>query len=162
MTTIPEHPHQASTEQIHDDTTSRKTVVVYTDGACSGNPGPGGWAAILQYHGRTLELSGGEAHTTNNRMELFGAIAALRALKQPCDVIITTDSTYLHHAFSKGWLAGWQRKNWRTASGEPVKNQDLWQDLLALSTIHNISWQWQRGHVGHEFNARDAARNRRA
>jgi ribonuclease HI len=135
-------------------TTARKAVLVHTDGSCKGNPGPGGWAAILQYKGKILELSGAEAHTTNNRMELTAAIQALAALREPCLVTITTDSQYLQHAFTKGWLAGWLRKGWKTASGQAVKNRELWEQLVALTDQHQVIWAWQRGHVGHELNER--------
>jgi ribonuclease HI len=133
---------------------ARKTVLVHTDGSCKGNPGPGGWAAILQYKGKNLELSGAEAATTNNRMELTAAIKALEALREPCDVTITTDSQYLQHAFTKGWLASWQRKGWKTASGEAVKNRELWEQLVLLTSQHQVTWAWQRGHVGHDLNER--------
>jgi ribonuclease HI len=133
---------------------ARKTVLVHTDGSCKGNPGPGGWAAILQYKGKILELSGSEAATTNNRMELTAAIKALEALREPCEVTITTDSQYLQHAFTKGWLASWQRKGWKTASGDAVKNRELWEQLIVLTTTHQVTWAWQRGHVGHDLNER--------
>src|SRR5690349_12235844 len=129
--------------------TARKHVTVHTDGSCRGNPGPGGWAAILDYRGQVLELSGREPDTTNNRMELTAAIRALEALKTPCVVTIVTDSQYLQHAFTKGWLQSWQRKGWKTATGEPVKNRELWERLIALTAVHEVRWDWTRGHVGH-------------
>ncbi len=132
----------------------RKRVTVHTDGSCKGNPGAGGWAAILEHGGRTLELSGAEASTTNNRMELMAAIRALEALKEPCRVTMVTDSKYLQHAFTKGWLATWRRNGWRTAAGEPVKNRELWERLVELAGVHEVEWAWQRGHVGHALNER--------
>lgn len=139
--------------------TPRKRVIVHTDGSCLGNPGPGGWAAILEYvnsrgESRTLELSGGEAHTTNNRMELTGAIRALEALKEPCSVTIVTDSKYVQHAFIKRWLDGWQKNGWMTKSREPVKNKELWERLLELSRTHAVDWDWTKGHAGHDLNER--------
>jgi ribonuclease HI len=128
-----------------------KRVVVYTDGACSGNPGPGGWGAILMYNDTRKDLSGGERLTTNNRMEMMAAIAALEALKQPCDVHLHTDSMYLKDGVTK-WLEGWKKKGWKTADKKPVKNIDLWQRLDAAKARHKVGWYWVRGHVGHEFN----------
>ena len=127
-------------------------MTVHTDGSCRDRRG--GWAAILEYGKHTLELSGGEADTTNNRMELLAAIRALEALKEPCSVSIVTDSQYLQHAFTKGWLASWQRNGWLTASKEPVKNRELWERLLELTRQHEVRWAWQRGHVGHALNER--------
>ena len=127
--------------------------MIYTDGACSGNPGPGGWGAILSYAGHRKELHGGEAHTTNNRMELTAAIRALEALRRPVPVTLYTDSQYLRKGITE-WLAGWKRKNWRTASKEPVKNEDLWRELDALAQVYEIDWRWVKGHAGHPENER--------
>lgn len=134
-------------------------VTIYTDGSCLGNPGAGGWAAILQYQhqdGKTssLELSGSEKNTTNNRMELQAAIAALEALKTQCEVTLYTDSQYLRKAFEEGWLKNWQRNGWKTKDKQPVKNQELWQSLVALEQQHQIRWAWVKGHAGHEQNER--------
>jgi ribonuclease HI len=131
-----------------------KTVTVHTDGSCLGNPGPGGWAAILEFKGKTLEISGGELESTNNRMELMAAIAALEALKEACEVILVTDSKYLQHAFTKHWLDGWQKNGWKTAAKQPVKNRELWERLLELSKTHKVVWSWTKGHVGHALNER--------
>jgi ribonuclease HI len=131
-----------------------KTVTVHTDGSCLGNPGPGGWAAILEFKGKTLEISGGELETTNNRMELMAAIGALEALKEPCEVILVTDSKYVQHAFTKHWLDGWQKNGWKTAAKQPVKNRELWERLLELSKTHKVVWSWTKGHVGHALNER--------
>jgi len=128
-------------------------VVIHTDGACSGNPGPGGWGVILQWGGHTRELKGGEAHTTNNRMELTAAIMALEALKRPCDVDLHTDSEYLRQGIT-GWIHGWKRNGWRTADKKPVKNADLWQRLEAAVGRHTVHWHWVRGHSGHDLNER--------
>lgn len=128
-------------------------VEVFTDGACSGNPGPGGWGAILRAKGSEKELSGAEAETTNNRMELMAVIAAMEALKRPCAVTITTDSQYVMKGMTE-WLDGWKRKNWRTANKKPVKNVDLWQRLDAAIQSHQVDWQWVRGHDGHPENER--------
>ena len=128
-------------------------VDIWTDGACSGNPGPGGWAAILRTAGRERELSGGEAHTTNNRMELMAAIAALEALTRACKVAIHTDSQYLRGGITQ-WMAGWKRRDWRTADGKPVKNVDLWTRLEAAADRHEIAWLWVRGHAGDPANER--------
>ncbi|ALK10501.1 ribonuclease HI [Blastochloris viridis] len=130
-----------------------KRVTVWTDGACSGNPGPGGWGAILSCDGAEKELSGGEAQTTNNRMELLAAISALEALTRPCVVDLHTDSQYLRQGIT-AWIGGWKRKGWRTASGSPVKNIDLWQRLDAARNAHTVEWHWVRGHAGHEHNER--------
>ncbi len=130
-----------------------KKVCIYTDGACSGNPGPGGWAAILSYNGHERELSGGEPATTNNRMELIAAISALEALKEPCEVGLWTDSQYLARAVNEGWLAGWKRRGWRRKEGE-LKNPELWQALDALLARHKVSFNWLKGHDGHEYNER--------
>lgn len=130
-----------------------KKVCIYTDGACSGNPGPGGWAAILSYNGHERELSGGEPATTNNRMELIAAISALEALKEPCEVELWTDSQYLARAVNEGWLAGWKRRGWRRKEGE-LKNPELWQALDTQLARHKVSFNWLKGHDGHEYNER--------
>jgi len=129
-------------------------VDIFTDGACSGNPGPGGWASILRSRGKEKILSGGTPSTTNNRMELTAAISALQALKVPCRVRIHSDSAYLVSAFTQGWLEGWKRNRWRNAAGDPVSNQDLWQELDRLAGVHAIEWVKVRGHAGHEENER--------
>ena len=128
-------------------------VHIYTDGACSNNPGPGGWGAILISGTHRKELSGSEALTTNNRMELMAAIAALEALKRPSRVELHTDSEYVRNGITQ-WLVGWQRKGWRTAANEPVKNVDLWQRLDAAIARHTVRWHWVRGHAGHDLNER--------
>ena len=128
-------------------------VVIYTDGACSGNPGPGGWAAILTYGDRCKELAGGEPETTNNRMELMAAISALEALKRPSQVELHTDSNYLKDGITK-WIHGWKRNGWRTADKKPVKNAELWQRLDAARSRHEIDWRWVKGHAGHAENER--------
>ena len=130
-----------------------KKVCIYTDGACSGNPGPGGWAAILCYNGHEKELSGGEAVTTNNRMELTAVISALEALREPCEVELWTDSQYIARAINEGWLAGWKRRGWRRKEGE-LKNPELWQRLDALLGEHKVTVNWLRGHDGQEQNER--------
>jgi ribonuclease HI len=130
-----------------------KNVLIYTDGACSGNPGPGGWAAILRSDGEERELCGSEAQTTNNRMEMMAAIEALRALKSPCHIDLYTDSKYVLDGITK-WLAGWKRNGWRTADKKPVKNQDLWMMLEQLTSIHQVHWHWVRGHNGDPMNHR--------
>lgn len=124
-----------------------RAVEIYTDGACLGNPGPGGWAAILFSGGRRRELAGGEAATTNNRMELTAAIAALKALKRPCEVALYTDSRYVMQGMTE-WLARWRKNGWRTAAKKPVENRDLWQELAAAAAPHRIRWEWVRGHAG--------------
>lgn len=128
-------------------------VEIWTDGACLGNPGPGGWGALLRYRGAEKELSGSEPETTNNRMELMGAIQGLEALKRPSLVRLTTDSSYVKDGMTK-WLQGWKQRNWRTADKKPVKNQELWQRLEAAAAPHQIDWQWVRGHSGHPENER--------
>lgn len=128
-------------------------VVVYTDGACSGNPGPGGWGAILTYANHTKELSGGEAETTNNRMELLAAITALETLKRPMPVELWTDSAYVKDGITK-WIHGWKRKGWRTADNKDVKNADLWKRLDEATRRHDIDWHWLKGHAGHAMNER--------
>ncbi len=132
---------------------SEPHVVIHTDGACSGNPGPGGWGAILAFGDREKELKGGEAHTTNNRMELMAAISALEALKRPCLVDIHTDSQYLRNGIMT-WIKQWKRNGWRTADKKPVKNVDLWQRLDAALESHTVRWHWVKGHVGHAQNER--------
>ena len=128
-------------------------VTIHTDGACSGNPGPGGYGAILQWGDHTRELKGGEAHTTNNRMELMAAIVALETLKRPCTVDIHTDSQYLRNGIMT-WINGWKRNGWKTADKKPVKNVDLWQRLDALTKEHRVRWHWVKGHAGHDLNER--------
>lgn len=130
-----------------------QAVEIFCDGACSGNPGPGGYGAILRYGGRVKELSGGAKDTTNNRMEMTAAIEALRQLKRPCRVLITTDSQYLVKGMTE-WIEGWQRKGWRNSKREPVVNKDLWELLLALTKPHTVKWNWVRGHAGHVENER--------
>jgi ribonuclease HI len=130
-----------------------KQVEIFTDGACSGNPGPGGWGAVLRFNGNVGELSGGEAYTTNNRMELTAAISALNALKEPCRVDLHTDSNYLRDGI-RGWIAGWKRNGWRTADRKPVKNVELWQALDEARNRHEVHWHWVKGHVGHPQNER--------
>ena len=129
-------------------------VDIYTDGACRGNPGRGGWGAILVYEGREKELSGGDKLTTNNRMELSAVIAALSALKEPCDVKLTTDSQYVVNAIEKGWLSSWMRNNWRKSDKSAVLNVDLWQKLVELLDVHKVTFVWVKGHNGHPYNER--------
>jgi len=133
--------------------TSGPHVIIHTDGACSGNPGPGGYGAILTFGDVEKELSGGEAHTTNNRMELMAAIVALETLKKPCTVDLHTDSQYVQQGIS-GWIHNWKRNGWRTADKKPVKNADLWQRLDAAIQRHNVRWHWVKGHAGHALNER--------
>ena len=128
-----------------------KQVEIFTDGACRGNPGPGGWGALLRYAGKEREIYGGEPETTNNRMELTAAIEALSALKEPCRVILTTDSQYVRQGITQ-WLANWKARNWLTAAKKPVKNVDLWQRLDAATQRHDIEWHWVKGHSGHREN----------
>lgn len=132
---------------------AEKTVVIWTDGACSGNPGPGGWGAVLTYGGREKELSGGEALTTNNRMELMAAISALEALTRACRIDLHTDSQYLRGGVT-GWIEGWKRNGWRTADKKAVKNVELWQRLEAAARRHNVKWLWVKGHAGNPMNER--------
>ena len=132
---------------------SKPTVTVFTDGACSGNPGPGGWGAILKFGDTEKELKGGEGHTTNNRMELMAAISALEALKKPCVVDLTTDSQYVRKGITE-WIHGWKRNGWRTSAKAPVKNADLWQALDELNASHNVEWRWVKGHSGDPGNER--------
>lgn len=133
--------------------TDRQIVEVFCDGACSGNPGPGGYGAILRCGAHIKELSGGAQETTNNRMEMTAAIEALRQLTRPCQVVITTDSQYLVKGMTE-WIAGWQRKGWRNSKKEPVLNKDLWEQLLALTNSHAVQWKWVKGHAGHTENER--------
>jgi ribonuclease HI len=131
-----------------------KDVKLYTDGACSGNPGPGGWGSILEYGGREKTLSGYMRETTNNRMEIFAVVQGLRALREPCRVTVYSDSAYLVDAFTKGWVRNWQSNGWKTAGGDPVENQDLWRQLLMVMKPHDVSWIRVRGHSDHEYNNR--------
>jgi ribonuclease HI len=136
-------------------------VTIFTDGACSGNPGPGGWGAILRFEGTERELSGGAHDTTNNRMELLAAIEALKALKKPCRVTVVTDSQYLKDGITT-WIKAWKQNGWRTAGKKPVKNDDLWRALEEALSSHDVTWQWIRGHTGHEENERADALARAA
>lgn len=131
-----------------------KKVEIFTDGACSGNPGPGGWGAILRYNGIEKELSGGEKDTTNNRMELTAVISALKALKMPCEAVITTDSKYVYESVTKGWVYSWQKNNWRKADKKPALNVDLWTELLELLDKHHVTFNWVKGHNEHPENER--------
>src|SRR5262245_12206141 len=140
-------------EPGREDLMSEPHVVIHTDGACSGNPGPGGWGAILAFGDRKKELKGGEAHTTNNRMELMAAIAALEALKRPCLVDLHTDSQYLRDGIMK-WINAWKRNGWRTSDKKPVKNVDLWKRLDEAMAQHRVRWHWVRGHAGNALNER--------
>ena len=137
-------PHRAPAEQH---------IVIHTDGACSGNPGPGGWGAILEWGDHKKELKGGEPHTTNNRMELMAAISALETLKRPCAVDLHTDSQYLRDGITK-WIHGWKKNGWKTAEKKPVKNVDLWQRLEQALSRHTVRWHWVKGHAGHDLNER--------
>ncbi len=139
---------------------TEKTVNIFTDGACKGNPGPGGWGAVLEYDGTEREIFGGESATTNNRMEMLAVIEALNALKRPSRVVLHTDSTYVHKGITE-WLRGWKARGWRTASKAPVKNVDLWKRLDEATQPHEIEWKWVKGHSGHNGNERaDALANR--
>ncbi len=131
-----------------------KEVIIYTDGACSGNPGPGGYCAILTYEEYEKVVSGGEANTTNNRMELSAVVFGLRALKEPCEVRVVTDSKYFSDALEKGWLSGWVKKGWRKANNSPVLNTDLWEEILSLLKVHKVTVDWIKGHAGHPMNER--------
>ncbi len=131
-----------------------KYIELFTDGACSGNPGPGGWGAVLRYEGHEKELSGGEKNTTNNRMELTAVIMGLSALKEPCKVRLVTDSKYVADGITKGWAASWQKNNWRKADKKPALNPDLWEKLLELIKIHDVTIEWVKGHAGHPENER--------
>ena len=128
-----------------------KQVELFTDGACKGNPGPGGWGVLLRYGSTEKELCGGESNTTNNRMELMAAIEGLSALTEPCNVILTTDSQYVRQGITQ-WIVNWKKNNWKTAAKKPVKNDDLWKRLDELSEKHTIDWQWVKGHSGHREN----------
>ena len=129
-----------------------KKITLVTDGACLGNPGPGGWAALLRFGEHEKLLTGNEPITTNNRMEISAVLFGLKSLQESCDVHVVTDSRYVMDAFEKGWLAGWQRNGWRTASKKPVKNQELWQELAAAVKRHQVRWTWVKGHAGHPEN----------
>ena len=131
-----------------------KTVTLYTDGACSGNPGPGGWGAILSYNGVEKELSGGDANTTNNRMELLAVISGLEALKEPCRVELYSDSKYVIDGLSKGWAASWRKNSWRKADKKPALNPDLWEKLLNLTEKHELRYHWVKGHADNPYNNR--------
>lgn len=131
-----------------------KFVELFTDGACSGNPGPGGWGAVLRYNGREKELSGGEKETTNNRMELTAAIMGLAVLKEPCEVRLVTDSKYVADGITKGWAESWRKNNWRKADKKPALNPDLWERLLDLVNTHKVTVEWVKGHAGHPENER--------
>ncbi|HJQ56197.1 MAG TPA: ribonuclease HI [Vineibacter sp.] len=144
-----------------NDASDHAEVEIFTDGACSGNPGPGGWGALLRFKSTERELSGAEAHTTNNRMEMMAAIAALEALTRPCRARLTTDSVYLRDGITK-WIHGWKRNGWRTADKKPVKNADLWQRLEAALAPHRVDWRWVKGHAGHAENERADALARAA
>lgn len=140
--------------------TEHQQVEIYSDGACKGNPGPGGWGALLRYNGKEKELFGGARDTTNNRMELTAVIAGLQALTRPCHVVVYTDSQYVKNGISE-WIHNWKKRGWKTASKEPVKNADLWQALDAARAQHEVEWRWVKGHAGHTFNERaDALANR--
>ena len=130
-----------------------KKIEIHTDGACLGNPGPGGWAALLRYREHERELAGGEPATTNNRMELMAAIRGLEALSEPCEVMLQTDSQYVRQGITE-WMAGWVRRGWKTAGGDPVKNRDLWERLHAAAGRHRIEWRWVKGHNGDPDNER--------
>ncbi|MGA8146552.1 MAG: ribonuclease HI [Gallionellaceae bacterium] len=139
---------------------NEEVVHIFTDGACKGNPGVGGWGALLKFNGKERELCGGEEHTTNNRMELLGAIRALEALKRPCRVILHTDSKYVQQGISE-WVHSWKLRGWKTADRKPVKNEDLWRRLDELAAKHHVQWKWVKGHAGHHENERaDALANR--
>lgn len=137
-----------------------ETTEIFTDGACRGNPGPGGWGALMRFRGEEKQLYGAEAHTTNNRMELLAAIRALQALKRPCRVSLTTDSQYVRQGITE-WIVNWKKRGWKTAAKRPVKNDDLWRELDAACEPHEIEWHWVRGHTGHPENEMaDALANR--
>ena len=144
------HGRHAPSERRAD----MKNVTIYTDGACSGNPGPGGWGAVLKYGAHERELSGGEAQTTNNRMELTAVIEALRLLKEPCEVELYSDSKYVIDALSKGWVYGWQKKGWVKSDKKPALNVDLWERLLPLIAAHDVRYHWVKGHAENEYNNR--------
>ena len=133
--------------------TNHTTLKIYTDGACKGNPGPGGWGALLDYDGRIKEINGYSANTTNNIMELTAVIKSLKQLNRPCNIIITTDSNYVKNGITK-WIHNWKKNGWKTANKKPVKNKELWENLDSLTTSHTINWQWIKGHSGHPQNER--------
>ena len=132
----------------------KKQIEIFTDGACSGNPGPGGWGAVLRFNGHEKELSGGERQTTNNRMEMTAVISALEALKEPCKVTLYSDSKYIIDSVNKGWAKGWRARGWKKSSNEPALNPDLWDKLLNLLDIHEVTFIWVKGHAGHSENER--------
>ena len=140
-------------------------IIIYTDGACSGNPGPGGWAAVLIYNGKEKEISGGNKNTTNNIMEITAVIEGLKALKYPCEVELYSDSAYVVNTFTQGWIFNWMQKGWKTASGYSVKNKELWQELYSLTKIHKVTFNKVKGHADNHYNnrcdelARDAIKN---
>lgn len=140
-------------------------IIIYTDGACSGNPGPGGWAAVLIYNGKEKEISGGNKNTTNNIMEITAVVEGLKALKYPCEVELYSDSAYVVNTFTQGWIFNWMQKGWKTASGDPVKNKELWQELYSLTKIHKVTFNKVKGHADNHYNnrcdelARDAIKN---
>jgi ribonuclease HI len=142
-----------STDTTNTDTTKEGVVELFADGACLGNPGPGGWAALLRFKGNEKEIYGGESLTTNNRMELTAVIEGLRSLTRPCRVAVTTDSQYVQKGISE-WIHGWKKRGWRTADKKPVKNVDLWQALDEASAPHRVTWHWVKGHAGHIENER--------
>lgn len=131
-----------------------KSIQLFTDGACSGNPGPGGWAAILKYKNYTKEFVGGDKHTTNNRMEMMAIIEGLKKLNQPCNVSIYTDSAYIYNAFNNGWIRNWEKNNWLKSDNKPVLNQDLWELMISIMTKHTCTWVKVKGHSGHPENER--------
>ena len=133
---------------------ARKKVTLYTDGACSGNPGPGGWAGLLMFNGHERVVTGAEKETTNNRMELAAVVESLKVLRESCTIAVHTDSAYIANAFNEGWIDNWVRRGWRTAGKKPVKNVDLWQRLEAAAASHVIEWRWVKGHAGHPDNER--------
>jgi len=145
---------QIGEPRVYTKENTMKTVTIYTDGACSGNPGPGGWGAILMYGGHKKELSGGERQTTNNRMELTGVIRALQALKEPCIVELWSDSKYVIDALEKGWAVGWRARGWKKADKKPALNTDLWEILLELAEKHQLRYHWVKGHAENEYNNR--------
>lgn len=153
---------QSSRQSLEKDGIIMKEVQLYTDGACSGNPGPGGYGAILVFEGKEKKLQGGEKSTTNNRMELMGAIVGLEALKEPCRVLLTSDSKYLVDAVEKKWLENWQKRGWKKADGKPALNVDLWQRLQAQLDRHAVTFRWIKGHAGHAYNERCDALAREA
>lgn len=131
-----------------------KKIEMFTDGACSGNPGPGGWGTILRYKGVEKELSGGEHETTNNRMEMMAVISGLKALNEPCEVVLYTDSKYVCDSVTKGWVYSWKKNNWRKADKKPALNVDLWEEMLTLLDVHKVTFHWLKGHNGHPENER--------